>query len=264
MRPFRATLTVLALLLMSLAVAGPATAGGPTSVLLAAPDTGTAASLYFTDTEYEALASQVGVNQGSGVAGTVDQSGATHEFGSQVTLTWLIHDVMVWRVDRVFLDAEGGPWISTQANVTEAGNIWDSPVVWHTAADGVALTALLDELGLGHDGKGAAAVTEGKAPAAAPAVAPQPAAAAVGDNGGSATRGWVWGLAGLALGAVLAVAATCLPTLRSAPVGPRAAALAAEGPFDPVASVESDDARDWSVPDELASPSRYGARGMSV
>ena len=37
------------------------------------------------------------------------RASGSHEEGAGVTLTWLIHDVQVWRVDRVYLGAEGGP-----------------------------------------------------------------------------------------------------------------------------------------------------------
>ena len=34
-------------------------------------------------------------------------------------MTWLIHDVAVWRVDRVYLGDEGGPWIATQSDMND-------------------------------------------------------------------------------------------------------------------------------------------------
>jgi hypothetical protein len=116
MRRVRAAIVVLALSVLSLAFAGPAAAGGPTSVLLVHSDTHKAASLYYTDADYALLSELVGGISGAG-AGTVDSSGMGQEFGSAVTLTWLVHDVSVWRVDRVYLDAEGGPWIATQSDM---------------------------------------------------------------------------------------------------------------------------------------------------
>src|SRR5687767_15865093 len=113
MRRVRAAIVVVALSVMSVAFAAvPASAGGPTSVLVVEPDTRAAASLYYTDAEYQALAGLVGAASESGIVGEVDRSGGAHEFRSGITMTWLLHDVAVWRVDRVYLTAKGGPWIS--------------------------------------------------------------------------------------------------------------------------------------------------------
>ena len=83
-----------------------------------------------------------------GRAGTVDESGRSHEAGTGVTVTWLIHDVEPWRVDRIYLAGDDGPWIATQEMLTGTGSIWDAPVVWHQPADGKELTLLLDSLGV--------------------------------------------------------------------------------------------------------------------
>ena len=259
MRPFRAALTVLTVLLMSLVLAGPASAGGPTSVLLVEPDTRTAASLYYIDADYQALVGLVGANGQSGVPGRVDRSGASHEFGSGITMTWLVHDVAVWRVDRVFLEAKGGPWIATQLVMNDSGSVYDSPVVWHAAADGSKLTALLERVGFGPAAKAVGgdgtAVSAGNAPA--PAADPRPAASEPAGTGGKGTGGWVWGLSGLALGVALTMVALRLrPTSRSATVGAVAPPPATDDDFDLEPPVESEDARDWSIPDELSSTSR--------
>ena len=259
---FRAALTVLAVLVMSVLVAGPAAAGGPTSVLVVESDTRTAASLYYTDADYESLAGLVGAASPSGIVGEVDRSGATHEFGSGVTLTWLIHDVAVWRVDRIFVEAKGGPWISTQLVMNDSGSVYDSPVTWHTAADGPKLTALLDRVGIGAGsgasvGGDAAAVTGGDAPA--PAAPPQPEASQPADTGSNGAGGLLWGLSGLALGAALALAAVrLLPISRAVPAGAVTPSPAVDDAFDLAPPVEPEDARDWSIPDELSSTSRRG------
>ena len=64
MRRTRAVLTLILLVLAALGVvgvgaAGPAVAGGPTSVLLSAPGEGRVAALYYTDADYDALAQLV-------------------------------------------------------------------------------------------------------------------------------------------------------------------------------------------------------------
>ena len=112
MPAIRALAVVLtAWVLVMLAPPGPAYAGGPTSVLLSVPGEGRTASLYYTDDAYEELADLVGAYDGTG---TVDGSGRSHETGTGVTLTWLIHDVTPWRVDRVYLQGDGAPWIASQ------------------------------------------------------------------------------------------------------------------------------------------------------
>ena len=245
MRRCRAALAVLTIMLISLLVAGPASAGGPTSVLLVVPGSGRTASLYTGATDYEALAALVGAFDSPGVAGTSDPSGTSHDVGTGVTLTWLIHDVQVWRVDRVYLDAKGGPWISTQSDISVSGTIWDIPPVWHTAARGKELEALLDRLGVSPDprGDGNAAVSgDSTVGGGTGTVIVPPAATAAelkkptiqrADAGTRIAAGVGWGLAGLALGVALTVAGMRLfPNSRSA-LGELATAEPAEdGPAD--------------------------------
>ncbi len=233
MRRCRAALTALTVVLMSVLVAGPASAGGPTSVLIVEPDTRVATSRLYTDAEYGALASLVGVNDESGLVGEVDKTGREHQMGSMVTLTWLIHDVTVWRADRIFLEAAGGPWISTQLVRNDVGHVSNSPVTWHTAADGPELTALLGRMGFGPEAEAAAGSAprdssltcttggagqrggcdpggDGTAAATGKAVAPAPQPAQETSRPASAAPtwgGWAWGLAGLALGLAHALAA---------------------------------------------------------
>jgi hypothetical protein len=197
MRSRRAAIFVLTVLMLSLLGALPAAAGGPTSVLLVAPDTGRTASLYSGNGsgDYETLAELVGAFDADG-AGAEDRSGASHDQGAGITLNWLAHDVAVWRVDRVFLDAPGGPWISTQT-VDGSGDVWDKPAAWHKAERGGELAALLDRLGVGPRAR--------TQPPASPAAvaAPRQGADAVTRPSPQSTSGVVWGAAGLALGAAL-------------------------------------------------------------
>ena len=223
MRRYRAALTAATaltlLLVTTVVVAGPAQAGGPTSVLMVVPGTGQTASLYTGDPDYEALASTVGAFSASGAAtGKVDGTGE-HAVGTGVTLTWLIHDVTVWRVDRVYLDAKGGPWISTQVDHTGTG-IWDKPETWHTAVDGTVLADLLDRHGVdGVTGTDAAADETSPVQPDAAVVPDAPAATDTTGNGstgsseqaaessGSRAGMLGWGLGGLALGVALTLAA---------------------------------------------------------
>jgi hypothetical protein len=234
MRRVRAALTALFLALLSVFAAGPASAGGPTSALLVWPDSGRTASLYASDDDYTELARLVGALEPDGYAGEVSSTGAGHDSGPMVTVTWLIHDVQVWRVDRIFPLAKGGPWVATQVEVGGSGDLLGSPVVWHTAADGPATTALLDRLGLGTG----SAAPAGSGPARAGA-APEPADRPRGQRAAPASSGWpgwAWGLGGLAVGAGLAVMAARVASRRR--------------------DRATDDLPPWPVADELSSSAR--------
>ena len=221
MRRCRTALVTFALTVMALLAAGPALAGGPTSVLLVVPGTGQTASLYTGDPDYQTLAELVGAFGSDEGASTGEPSGTRDNTGPSVTVTWLIHDVHVWRVDRIYLGAEGGPWISTQTSTDGSGVIWDSPVVWHIPTEGKKLAALLDRLGVSPrplvGGTDAAEAPAAGGPARAQPVAPaersQTFSAQRADAAPSRTAGPVWGLAGLGLGVTLTMGA--LGLLRS-------------------------------------------------
>jgi hypothetical protein len=219
MRRRRAALTAALITLLTLLAASPAAAGGPTSALLVVPGVGTTAALYTGDADYATLAGYVGAFEPDGVAGRVDQSGAGHESGPGVTVTWLIHDVQVWRVDRIYAGADG-PWISTQVLTDGSAGIWDRPVVWHAAADGKALLALLQRLGLDPSGAVSPAADSAAGAVGAPGGQPVPRdaqATAPGRAPGADPwgAGWGWGIVGLALGAAATLVAVRLAPLRA-------------------------------------------------
>ena len=191
-RAVAAVTAVLSLLLLPVLAAGPALAGGPTSVLLSAPAIGHTASLYTSDPDYTALAELVGASMALG--STDEQAGSTdparsHDVGNQVTLTWLIHDVSVWRIDRVYVDAAGGPWISTQQAIGGTDGIWDAPETWHRATEPKALVQLLGSMGLlggTSDALPGEASTSGTAPSAQQDAAAGTGGAAEGNGNRSA------------------------------------------------------------------------------
>ena len=193
--------------LSSAGFAGPAMAGGPTSVLLVVPGEGRTASLYSGSPDYEQLSRLVGTftgPDGSSTpppgAGTEGPSGSTDSSGPGVTLTWLIHDVNVWRVDRVFVSAEGSALISTQENL-DGSNLWSKPAVWHSASDSKALATLLNRLGVGPLSSSAKSTDAAVPVAAAPVVAaPQSPAE---RNGWIWPGGLIWGAGGVLVGAAL-------------------------------------------------------------
>lgn len=188
-----------------------AVAGGPTSVLITSPESGETASLYVSDAQYEPLAKQLG-GEGMGELpeGQKKRPAAldSAEGSRQINVTWMVHDVYPWRVDRVYPSADPSTvWIhtSTDTQGMEAG-------VWHRAKQPAALRALLTKIGvMGEKNGGGVAVppqeeTAGAAAAADTPVEDQERPAASGASAG-ASDGWWWAIpalgAGVALGLVL-------------------------------------------------------------
>jgi hypothetical protein len=116
-----------------------------------------------------------------------------------INVTWLIHDVQVWRVDRVYLDGDA-PVVATQSNVS-GGSVFDVAPVWHRPSNPRDLTALLNDLKLGAPGGPPAAVPSPVA-TAAPATLER-AQTQVAATTGSGSSGLFWGSAGALLGAGL-------------------------------------------------------------
>jgi hypothetical protein len=233
------------LLMVALTSLVPAAAGGPTSALLSVPGEGRTASIYYTDAEYEALAGMVGIESATGV-GTVDRSGTDHAVGPGVTVTWLIHDVTPWRVDHIYLEGKGAPWIATQL-AGETGSIWDDEAVWHQPGNGAELASLLDKLGVAKAARDAGEFT---GVAGAPVAEPEPAAtqpatgAAPAETSGAAdsSTGLWWGLAGLLLGVL--VTALWMRPRRASGTAEEPTVYLDDGPAEPVSG----------VPEELSWP----------
>jgi hypothetical protein len=120
--------------------AGSAYGGGPTSVLLVNTDRARVHALYLTDAAYARLAAAVGDADGA----STPPVGVAGGLNDQVKLTWLIHDVTVWRLDRVVLTRNDGIWIETALTLPED----DRTSRWRRAHDDQALTALLSASGL--------------------------------------------------------------------------------------------------------------------
>jgi hypothetical protein len=176
-----------------------ASAGGPTSVLLVSPARQATASLYTSDEAYERLTRLVGDSPVADPAAP-DLTGGP---GSDaINVTWLVHDVQIWRVDRIFTDAQGGPWIST-IMVQDGGKLaLDQPGVLHKASDPKELTALLSALRL--LGSSPPQAFQGPKAATVDAAAGQPAAAAPAARP-PAELNWLWLVIGVAGGATLMV-----------------------------------------------------------
>lgn len=170
----------------------PASAGGPTSVLLVSAQHEQTASLYVTDQRYdqllEALESEPNPDPGAPKGANVGPG------GRQITVTWLVHDTSIWRIDRILLDADGGPWIQT--HISYGGVDLSEPGVWHRSPAPQKLVALMNRLGLT---EGATPDSAAATPQSAAAGAPEPpAAGAAGTEDGPGV--WWWTLPALAIG----------------------------------------------------------------
>jgi hypothetical protein len=248
-------LAALAVVATGIVVAAhPALAGGPTSALLVSPSTGRAAALYYSDPEYDQLFTALGgydPTSDPAVAPTPGGVEPSVPGAAYVTVTWLIHDVSVWRIDRIFLTADA-PVIVTELsdgdqNVASGmypGEAGDDRAVWHAAPDPVALLALLSTLDLVNpaqprtagdsDAADSDAVGVGAAANSGNAAYSGSAAAgnaAAGDAAAAADRtaeaaatidptvgpglAWWWALTGAAVGIVLTAAAVrFVPAIR--------------------------------------------------
>ncbi|HZA29938.1 MAG TPA: hypothetical protein VE462_00275 [Propionibacteriaceae bacterium] len=129
------------------AAAQSASAGGPTSVLLASPQTGRVAALYHTDSAYDRLADAVGAFE-SGTGSTDKPAAVPDDPSGEIRLTWLIHDMRIWRIDRVHVTTEDGIWMQTVVRTDGSGEVLDLPGTWHRPVDPEALAAAVRDAGL--------------------------------------------------------------------------------------------------------------------
>ncbi|MEU6545494.1 hypothetical protein [Streptomyces sp. NPDC046859] len=177
-----------------------ASAGGPTSVLLAAPGTERTASLYQSDLRYAALEELLGTP----ARGSREQPPEEDLMAAdQVNVTWMIHDVTPWRIDRVHRMARGQDvWIRRTQDVAR-----QTKGTWYRAARPGELRALLDDLGLpgGSPAPMASGADGGREAATGPAEAVGSAPPVRSSSGPGAGTGWWWAVPGAVAGAVLAL-----------------------------------------------------------
>ena len=181
---------VVAVLALAAAVGLPAAsqAGGPTSVLITQPGQ-SAGALYYDDAAYDAL---LGLLPADETRGESLAPGG----GVDYNLTWLVHDVMPWRFDRVHLAADGTAWVATTFSAEVAGG-------WVQVAEADELAALLTQVLDDSVAPEVVSVPADTTPA--PATAPAPAEP---GTAWFSLTGWRWVVPGVLLGlAVGAVAA---------------------------------------------------------
>jgi hypothetical protein len=205
---------------------GNANAGGPTSVIIVNPATGEANALYHDDADYQVLHDALAPAEGMSVERPAQLA---HGPGSSaINITWLIHDVEVWRIDYVRIDLKY-VWVKTTTIAGAAPYEADSQ--WHVATGAEAVIGVLDRLGVMSDellAKGGWDVNSSANEVAAPAGDGDAAGALQPTNSEPPiVPAWQWLVAaaagGLAVG--LAVGAVARPALaaylRSRERGPR-------------------------------------------
>jgi len=190
-------LAAMALLLAAVgwsSTAGTAYAGGPTSVLLVDPGAGRAAALYHSSSDYQRLVDAI--NAYGSDLGSADRPASVSETANDAyRLTWLIHDMTIWRIDRVYPTADDGLWLQTVADES-GGDPFAQPGRWHRVTNPAALTAVLTSVGLTEQA-GPEAPAEDNSAATTAASSTVPAGTGAGPIA-------LAGLAGLVLGAASA------------------------------------------------------------
>lgn len=202
-----------------------AMAGGPTSVLVVSPESGQSTALYVSDKAYGELErglGDIGDVGGKGGGRRERPPGLDMGDGSrQINVTWMVHDVRPWRVDRAYPVASGSKDGKDGKTGKDAAAVWIHTTTdvesmtgaWHKAKDPARLTALFKKLGVmgAPTGKG----NQGIAPEADSA--PPPTSASTSDSDSEAEQaasgrtdgvpgdggaGWWWAIPGAAAGAV--------------------------------------------------------------
>jgi hypothetical protein len=129
--------------------AGLAHAGGSTSVLVVTPSAERATGLYHTDSRYQELSQAVGGGQDEHSGSLSQPASVELDQGMDVRLTWLVHDVRVWRTDGIYLTRSDGVWINTLTDLDPGrGNLFDQPGRWYQPKDDAALLAVLKSSGI--------------------------------------------------------------------------------------------------------------------
>jgi hypothetical protein len=204
---------------------GYATAGGPTSVIIVNPATGQAGALYYDDTDYQVLHDALAPATGISVERPAQL--AEGPGSSTINISWLIHDVEVWRNDYVRIDQKF-VWVKTNTIVGAAP--YEADGQWHVAAGAEAVIGVLDRLGVlsGESlANGGWDVTEAENGAGAPAGDGDAAAADGAEQPMSSAPpivpAWQWLVGAAASGLVVGVVArpALAAYLRGRERGPR-------------------------------------------
>jgi hypothetical protein len=170
----------------TLALATPAHAGGPTSVLITDPGSGDASALYYSDPAYGQLDTML--------LGAVPLDQEPSDLGARgVHLTWMAHDVHPWRTQQLYTEAAGGPVLATY-------DIDSGATTWARVGEGKAVALLVDQV-LRPGAEPDLAAVDAAADAAPPAAAPAVEERVVAETAWWSLAGWRWAVLGLLVGA---------------------------------------------------------------
>lgn len=182
-------------------VAPPASAGGPTSVLIVNYDGARASGALTGSTMYDAL--QRALDAMNPPTGDTAAPAGLDE-NRHIRLVWMIHDVTPWRIDSVTVNGSD-IWVNTILDPTD-GVSAGRPGTWHRPKDAALLLSTLTSLGvIGAAKPGAADTGSLPAPAGPVSRSGEPISATDAPNEPRAAS-WVTLLAvvlALALGSVL-------------------------------------------------------------
>lgn len=178
--------TALIALSAAIGLPGAAHAGGPTSVLITQPGEA-AAALYYDDAAYDALITLLPETETRGKPAPPGGGGEDYN------LTWMVHDVMPWRFDRVHVAGDGTAWVSTTFSA-------DSVAGWQP----VDAPENLAELLAGVLDRSTAPQVVSLEPEVAPPT-PAPASPDGSDPSWFSLTGWRWVVPGALLGLLVGV-----------------------------------------------------------
>ena len=202
----RVLLAVLVTAATTMMMASPAHAGGPTSVLLASPGTARAAALYYTDPRYAELEALLHGPEAERSETTSDYPGTAG--ATALNVTWLVHDVNIWRTDQLVLGAAGGPWVATWMPL-EDGSLSPGDPTWRALNNGDQIKSLVSSLGLlgrARGNAGTGAVLPPPVVGVDDSGVADPAESAPAEPRGESRwftlTGWRWAIPGLLLGVV--------------------------------------------------------------
>ncbi len=179
-------------IVLSALVGLPATAhaGGPTSVLVT--QTGVSATgLYYTDGAYDDLLRLLPTDETRGRE--LPPGG-----GVAYNLTWMVHDFMPWRFDRVNVYGDGTAWVTTAFST-------DAEAGWQKVGEGTELFDLLTSVLA--DGEASGQTSDAAATATRTASLAAPETRTVTETAWFSLSGWRWVGPGARLGLLVGAAA---------------------------------------------------------
>lgn len=180
-----------------------AKAGGPTSVLITQPGTGTAGALYNSSAAYADLLAALMAEDGTSASGP-----AADPRGEEYNLTWMIHDVQPWRYDRVVITSDGDAFVTSTFTSAAGGLALGEESAWRELPQPRVVAAALDEA---LAGPGTTTGTSSAAPPRNPAKA-EPMVPAATQPAEPTTQwfslaGWRWAVPGAVAGLLLGLLA---------------------------------------------------------